>query len=155
MKHLSRDSEERIQSRKNRIQKLKRKKAAIQDHRDKSYTDKLDGKITEERWLRLDGDWESKMARIDSQIELFSAITEPQLDKARDTFELLQRAPELYYRQNSAERARLLKSLLSNCLVSGDKLVPIYNKPFDAVAVGVQTGDWYPREDSNSNKRDC
>ena len=35
--------------------RLKREKATTEDHRDKSYKDKLDGKIAEARWLQLDG----------------------------------------------------------------------------------------------------
>ena len=92
--------------------------------------------------MRLDRQWEEKIDWINAQIIGLRSITEPRLDKAKATFELLQRAPELYMRQTGGERARLLKELLSNCIMKGETLVPIYNKPFDAVAVGVQTGDW-------------
>ena len=149
MRQLARDSEEQIEKRKARIQKFEKERITILNRRDKTYTDKIDGKIAEEMWLRLDQQWEEKIDWIDGQIICLRAITDPQLDKAKATFELLKRAPELYIRQTDGERACLLKELLSNCIMKGETLVPIYNKPFDAVAVGVQTGDWYPRQDSN------
>jgi len=31
----------------------------------------------------------------------------------------------------------------------GEKIVPHYRKPFDLVAIGAQTGNWYAQEDSN------
>jgi len=39
--------------------------------------------------------------------------------------------------------------LVSNCELRGEKVVPHYRKPFDLVAVGAQTGNWYAQEDSN------
>jgi len=69
------------------------------------------------------------------------------------TLELLERAPVLYLRQNDEERARLLHTLLLNCRVSGETLDPVYKKPFDLVEVGLKTGNWYARRDSNLDLR--
>lgn len=74
---------------------------------------------------------------------------EPPLDDVQATLELLKRAPDLYLKQSDEERARLLRVLLRNCKVGGDKLIPVYWKPFDAMAVGVKTANWYARQDSN------
>ena len=146
---LEGDADERIEVRKQRIKKLKRDRAQIESRRDSAYQDKLDGKIDEERWLRLDDEWEQQAGRLDDQIALLRATTEPRHDKAVEAFELLKRAPELYLQQNAQQRAELLHELVSNCEIKGDKLDPVYRKPFDAVAEGLRTGDWYARQDSN------
>lgn len=73
----------------------------------------------------------------------------PPSDLPEATFKLLQRAPELYQRQSHEERVRLLKVLLSNSVLMGGKLEPIYKKPFDLVAEGGHSGNWLPGEDSN------
>jgi len=146
---LSKDSAERIRSREERMRRLQRERQSLERRRDDAYTDKLDGKLSEERWLRLDRDWEARAHEISQQIELLQATTEPQLDKAAETFELLKRAPTLYKQQDPYDQARFLRELVSNCEMKGDILVPVYYKPFDAVAVGLQTGDWYAQQDSN------
>ncbi len=74
---------------------------------------------------------------------------DPAVDEAREAFNLLQRAPDLYLRQSHEERARLLKTLLSNCILKGGSADPIYRKPFDLVAEGHVSGNWLPGEDSN------
>ena len=135
--------------RRERIDKLIAEKAVREKRRDAGYADKLDGKITEERWLRLDREWEAAVARIDDQLELLKSVTEPRLDEANATFELLQRAPDLYSGQNPEEQASLLRTLVSNCFVNEENLVPVYKKPFDLVAEGLRSGDWYARQDSN------
>ena len=149
LRMLHRDTEERRQQRQQRIRKLSAEKAIREKRRDAGYADKLDGKISEERWLRLDREWETSIAKIEDQLQLLSSITEPRLDEANATFELLESAPSLYLRQDPEEQASLLRTLLSNCYVSREKLVPVYKKPFDLVAEGLRSGDWYPRQDSN------
>ena len=72
------------------------------------------------------------------------------IDSAREAFELLERASELYSEQSPEEQAEALRILLSNCVMRGRKLEPIYRKPFDLVAEGLKTGNWYARRDSNS-----
>ena len=149
LRMLKRDTEDRIRERQERLRKLLAEKAVQEGRRDAGYTDKLDGKITEERWLKLDNDWEASIDKIGAQIQLLTSIAEPRLDEAHATFELLQRAPDLYKQQNDEERARLLESVVSNCAVSGKNLVPVYKKPFALVAEGLRSGDWYARQDSN------
>ena len=69
---------------------------------------------------------------------------EPAVDEAQATFELLKRAPILYMKQTDEEKARLLKTLLSSCWMRGERLEPVYKKPFNLVVHGAETGDWYP-----------
>ena len=143
LRALRRDTEERRRQRRERIRKLTAEKTVREKRRDAGYADKLDGKITEERWLRLDREWEGAIAKVEDQLELLRSVTEPRLDEANATFELLERAPSLYSRQDPEEQASLLRTLVSNCFVNEENLVPVYKKPFDLVAEGLRYGDWY------------
>ncbi len=132
-----------------RIQSLKNEAGIRSKRRDALYFDKLDGKITEERWQQLEGELTVSLDKIRGQIELLESIQEPQEESVQATFELLERAPVLYSKQKDEERARLLRTLVSNCIVKGDSIDPVYKKPFDLVAIGTKTGNWYARRDSN------
>ena len=118
------------------------RKELLQRRRDIAYDDKADGKITEERWLELDRRWAREKFVIDSDLELAQAGTGPSVDDIRPTLELLERAPALYLKQDDYGRARVLKTLLWNCEIRGEKLDPIYRKPFDLVAEGVRSANW-------------
>ena len=89
------------------------------------------------------------MDAISGEVELLESKQEPLLDDVQATFELLERAPALYLKQKHEERARLLKTLISNCILRGENIEPVYKKPFDLVAIGVKIDEWWACLDSN------
>ena len=64
--------------------------------------------------------------------------------------ELANKAYFLYLRQNPTEQGKLLRIVLSNCLVDSVSLYPTYRKPFDLILGAAKTGEWRARRDSNS-----
>ena len=132
-----------------RIAALRGSEEAIRERMDAAYSDKLDGRITEERWLGFDARQSRRLDMLRREREELAACHEPSLDNIRTTFELLEHAPELYMRQSHEERARVLRTLVSNCYVKGESVEPVYKSPFAEVAAGVETGEWLGEEDSN------
>jgi len=57
-------------------------------------------------------------------------------------FELANKAHSLYLSRDSADRGRLLKSVLLNCTTDGTTLLPTYRKPFNLIFERVKTEDW-------------
>jgi len=142
----------REQSMQRKFRALAGREELIQRRRDIAYDDKADGKISEERWLELDQRWSREEFRIRSEIGEIRSGRGPSEDDVQPTLELLERAPALYLRQNDYGRARVLRTLLWNCNIRGEKLDPVYRSPFDLVAEGVRSANWYTREDSNSQQ---
>lgn len=132
-----------------KIRALAGRRELFRRRRDTAYDDKADGKITEERWLELDRRWSRDQFEIDSELEVVRSGIGPSVDDVRPTLELLERAPVLYMKQDDHGRARVLKTLLWNCRIRGENLDPVYRSPFDLVAEGVRSANWYPRQDSN------
>ena len=64
-------------------------------------------------------------------------------------FKLLERAPELYLKRNTEERARMLRVVTSNLEVTEDDLVPVYRNPFGGIAEFTATGNMWACLDSN------
>jgi len=129
---------------------LERETEEIGRRRDKAYVDKVDGVLTEKRWSDLDDRWAEQLETIQGEIaRTREALHHTGADDARAAFELLERAAELYSQQSPTEQAQALRMLVSNCELRGEKIVPHYRKPFDLVAEGAQTGNWYAQEDSN------
>lgn len=126
-----------------RLQDLKNEATELSRRRDQAYIDKLNGVITEKRWREIEEKWSQQAQLIEQQRQhLEEALEGSAVDSAKEAFELLERSSELYSVQSPGERARGLKILVSNCVLKGEKLEPIYRKPFDLVVEGVKTGNW-------------
>jgi hypothetical protein len=95
--------QERETERKWQLQQLGERLIKIAHRRDAAYEDKLDGKLGEERWLEMDRKWSGEVFRIKCEMEAIGTVSEPSVDDVQATLELLQRAPELYRRQNTSK----------------------------------------------------
>ena len=127
-----------------KLEALTAKMGSVQKTRGKAYIDRLNGGLREERWRRLDDEWEGELDRLQQeQRGLEQALRGRASDDAAEAFELLEHASELYSSQSALEQADALKILVSNCTLTGEKLGPNYRKPFDLVAEGLRTGNWY------------
>ncbi len=131
-------------------ERLKQRLAAVRHRLDQAYLDKLDGKIPEEYWTRKSAEWIAEEQQILLAVRgLEQAKPERILDAVR-TLELANKAYFLYLRQEPAEKAKLLKMVLSNCAVDAATVYPTYRKPFDLIFTRATSEGWRARRDSNS-----
>jgi len=145
--------QERKASIQRKLEQLGAEAANHAKRRDQAYVDKLDRVISEERWREMDGAWASEADDIAKTIaQLEAALLTSGADDAREAFELLEHASDLYSRQPFEEQARGLKILVSNCKLTGENAEPNYRKPFDLVAEGLHSGTWYALVDVNSRR---
>lgn len=86
---------------------------AVRNRMDAAYIDKLDGKITDEFWERKIADWRLEERQV--KLVLDDMGTEHRALSAERTLELANKAYLLYVSQDSFEKAKLLRMLLSNC----------------------------------------
>jgi site-specific DNA recombinase len=130
--------------------RLSRELSTLRARMDAAYSDKLDGKISEEFWQRKQAEWQSEELRIMSRLNgPKEPSTENILADARRILELAQHAYSLYVRQKPAEQAELLRNVLLNCEIDAVSLNPTYRKPFNLIAKRVKTEQWSGREDLN------
>ena len=57
-------------------------------------------------------------------------------------------------RQGPAERAKLLRIVLSNCLLDAASVYPAYRKPFDLILVRANSKEWWALKDLNLRPTD-
>ena len=135
--------------RRNRLSGLENQLERVEHRRETAYSDKADGSIDPERWVRMDRKWAAEEMLIRGEIEDLEESAEPQMDNVKVTLELLNRAPVLYRRQTDSERARFLRVLVWNILITRGSVEPVYRRPFELIAQGAKSANWYPRQDSN------
>jgi site-specific DNA recombinase len=142
------DREETI--RKQQGERLASRLTLVLRRMDQAYQDKLDGKISEEFWMRKSEEWQTEEKEIRASLHaLETAKPERVLDAVR-TLELANKAYFLYVKQDHAEKAKLLKMVLSNCGIDAASLYPTYRKPFDLIFQRVKTEEWCALGDSNT-----
>jgi hypothetical protein len=96
--------------------------------------DKLDGKIEGAFSEGKAREWREEQNRIQHTIEEHQDANQSYLDEGIRILELSQRAHELFQKQESREKRRLLNFLLSNCTWKNGELEVIYRQPFDMIA---------------------
>ena len=133
-----------------KLEQIKVEATELERRRQRSYIDKLDGVLPEDRWRELESDWSKQAAHIEQDTQrLEGSLARSGADDAKEAFELLEMASELFSEQPYEEQAKAMRILVSNCTLTGENVGPKYKKPFDLVAEGVRTANWYAREDSN------
>ena len=159
--HLSTDLVERIvgmfkereeeleRFRRARSLELKAEESRVLELRDSAYLDKLEGTVDEERWLSMDRRLSGQLDHVRDEKARLAVPVTTSVDNVREALELLERAPDLYLRESHEERAKLLRTVVSNCRLTAENVVPVYREPFDAVAEGLRSGNWLGEEDSN------
>ena len=129
---------------------LKQRLASVRRRIDQAYLDKLDGRISEDFWLRKAAEWQQEEQQILFSLQsLAEAKPERILDGVR-ILELANKAHSLYLRQAPPEKAKLLRIVLSNCAVDAASVYPTYKKPFDLIFQRAKNEEWRARRDSNS-----
>ena len=136
--------------RRQQLDRLQQRLAIVRSRLDQAYLDKLDGRISEEFWLRKTAEWQGEEQQILLTIGgLNQAQPERLLDAVR-ILELANKAYSLYLKQSAAEKAKLLRIVLSNCKSDASSIYPTYRKPFDMVFARAKNDEWRARRDSNS-----
>jgi hypothetical protein len=116
---------------------------------DKAYIDKLDGKISEEFWGRKSSEWQTEEQSIRMAMQGSDQIGPDRILNGVRILELANKAYFLYLKQTPAEKAKLLKMVLSNCAMDAASIYPTYRKPFDLIFTRAQKEEWRARRGSN------
>jgi site-specific DNA recombinase len=149
------DNEKHSQAEKKAQQdKLQQRLTAVRNRLDQAYTDKLDGKISEEFWERKSAEWQLEEQQILIAMQGLREANPDMLLTAKRTLELANKACFLYVTQTPVEQAQLLKMVASNCRFDGVSLYPTYRKPFDMIFQRAKSQEWRALRDSNSRPSD-
>ena len=144
LEEIRRGEEDRETSIRAKLEQLEREAKELERRRTRAYIDKLDGALAEDRWRQLDREWSEQADLIEQEGQrLGSSLARSGTDDAKEAFELLAMASALFSEQPYEEQARAMRILVSNCTLTRENVEPNYKKPFDLVAEGVKTADWY------------
>ena len=130
---------------------LRDEEARIIERLDAMYEDRLDGKITEEEWVRRQRQQSDRLLMVRSELDRITTDTDINEEDVRIVIELVQRLPEAYLERSHEERAALLKVVQSNCRVTAESVDPVYKEPFAGIAKWQDSPTWLPVIDALRN----
>ncbi len=129
--------------------RLQHRLASVRHRMEQAYLDKLDGKIGEEFWLRKAEEWQREEQQIQAELQRLAELNPERILDGVRILELANKAHFLYVRQPAAEKAKLLKIVLSNCAIDAVSVYPTYRKPFDVIFQRAKNEEWHAWADSN------
>ena len=146
---LKESQTEKEQFHRKAISRLVDHRDTLQSNLDRAYEHLLAGKISDDLWARRSRAWESELEDTLAELAKHDRASSHYVATGTKILELSQRAYSLYVRQEPVQQRRLLSTLLSNCSFDRGTLTPTYNKPFDLLVEGNETGNWLGGRDSN------
>ena len=97
------------------------------------YIDKLDGKITSEFFETKSREWKKEQEEVHAQIQKHQQANHVYINEGVRLLELAQNACNLFIKQNTGEKRKLLNFVISNSVWDGKNLTAKFKQPFDII----------------------
>ena len=110
----------------------------LQRRLDVLYDDRLDEKISPERWELKQKEITNEQATIQEQIQKLKAEEAKYFEIWLNIMDLARRAREIYEKRSPEERRLLLTHIFSNLMLNDGKVLPTLKKPVAVLAKRVQ-----------------
>ena len=121
---------------------LETRAAKLREFIDRSYEDKLEGRISPEFWDEKTKAWRTELARIERQLaDAPSGEGDPAA--VIRALELAKRLPETWLTRTKAHRREILEIVGSNSTVRDGSVVLKWRKPFDLIAERPSSEGWW------------
>jgi site-specific DNA recombinase len=124
------------------IKTLEQKIAILQKRIDAAYIDKIDGQIPEAFWRDQTDRWLKEKEDAAFRLLAHQKSDTHYLASARIVLELSNKAYDLFMKQDSAEKRKLVNILLLNSSFDGKVLEFTLRKPFDTVMECKKSANW-------------
>ena len=135
------------------LEKLNREQREITKMMDNLYLDKLKGGITESAYQKYFTSFCAKRDEIAMRLAKLEDAETDYFIAAKYILDLSSRAYELFKSSEVEEKRQLVKLVLSNLKLDGEKLVYDVQKPFDLIINLPDDVRWRPQGDSNPRFR--
>ena len=149
---LKESQRDKVHEREKAVARIKAEHDRLDARMQAMYADKLDGKITEDFYLRLQAAWREERQRCLNDLARLDEADDEYIDAGLTILKFAREA-ETAFRTLDATRTRnLLKFLLSNCTWAAGELTAKFAEPFDLIA---ETVAFRPQPAPPSGDRNC
>jgi site-specific DNA recombinase len=132
------------------IKRLRVRHEQIEARIETMYTDKLDGRITQEQFDRRSGDCRREQEAILAKIRHIEQTAPAPIGQAIDMMGLMSRASELFLEQPAAEKRRLLQVVVEKAAWKGGQLQTALFEPFEILRCSNRESSRKEKENAGS-----
>ncbi len=143
--------DDELEFHKKQVDALNIQKTKIENRLHQIYIDKIDGKVSEDFYVKMMANWQEELRQIKETISRHETADARYLTQGIHILELCNKSYDLYLQQKPEKRVKLLQCLLSNCALDNATLCPTYRKPFDIIAKGLSRSNWLRLSDEVRN----
>ncbi len=122
---------------------------------DTTYDDYLAGNIDRDTWQRAHQRHSEKLDQAKARIQRLDSGDASLYDHAERLINTAVSASEEFETGKPAKKRSILKAIVSNCTLTSGNLHHNYKKPFDIIAEGFNTSNWWSVSDSNRQPPAC
>lgn len=146
-KHVKSESQEKLSE-------ITRQIGLIEAKSDKNYDLYLDGKITEEKYLKKDKELAKTLKDLKKTSKNIELVANNDFTRELYLLELMRKAPDLFENGEIEDLRKLMNMVLSNLELEDKQLRWKLKKPYDNMADCIKTENWLGMRDSNPRSRD-
>jgi len=138
---------EKIEYHNSAVQQIEHQIKILQNRIDQTYSDKLDGKISEDFWLEKNNKWLTEKENLSMKLVNYQKADTSYIRHATYVLELAKKAHGLFKQANVEQKRKFADILFSNCSLKDENLLLELKAPFDKILESSKTGDWRPTQD--------
>ncbi|HDS29533.1 MAG TPA: hypothetical protein ENN67_00675, partial [Firmicutes bacterium] len=132
-----------VDERQRDIERLSKETSRLKGKIDKAYDDYQDGKIDQDTWQRAHQRHSSRLTEMKTRIQLAEKGNPTLYDHAERLINTAMSASGQFTLGNHDKKRAILKAVVSNCTMTSGNLHYTYKKPFDIIAEGSNSSDWW------------
>ncbi|MRS02305.1 recombinase family protein [bacterium] len=112
------------------IASLEKQRVSCEQRIDNLYIDKLDGRISEDRYNTLEERFMNELNEINGKISSHKSSLQKYVDDSELLKELAKKSAYMYAKQSNEDKRLLLECVFQRSAVQGDQILPVLRKPF-------------------------
>ena len=134
-----------------RIEKVRSENESIRKKKELLYHDRLDGRITVNQYDKYLEELAEREEELNAEFSQLTSNDTSFMVTASYLLEIAKEAPRLFRSSKPALQRKLLKFVLSNLTIKGNKIDFNLKTPFDTIAECSKTSNWLLFQGTNSN----
>ncbi len=150
---INADRIENNATKQDRVNVIKAEISRFENRIDRLYEDRLDGKIDEALYTRKTNEYQSSITNLNAQLSTFELSSNDRLETVSHLLEVSKNAHNIFISSDSIGKRKILKKVLSNSLLSGDRLLLKLKKPYELMASCNDNSAWQGYVESNHGFR--
>ena len=150
---INRDRIERNSTKKTHMATLKSEIAKYEKRIDRLYEDHLDAKIDNSLYERKTKEYQSSIQNLKTQLATFELSKDDRLETVSHLLEVSKNAHQIFKSSDYLGKRKILKKVLSNSQLSGDRLLLKMKKPYELMAFCNDNSTWQGHVESNHDPR--